>query len=172
MASTIADNPTRIASQASRTQVKGSKTKGAGGDGEPGGKRTKSMKLKLAVLVVLLLVGGAAAKFTLLAPAAGATKAAKPIPGPVVAMTDMTLNLSGGHFLRVQVALQLVKGANAELDTSEASQAIIDQFSNQSVAQVTGQSARAKAMAQLVTKLQKIYPKQIMGAYYTSFATQ
>ena len=73
---------------------------------KPGKKKSKKKIIILAVVVLLL---GAVAKFTVLAPSAPAADA-KPVPGHVVAMTDMTLNLAGGHYLRIKLALQTVEG--------------------------------------------------------------
>ena len=57
-----------------------------------------------------------------------------PRPAPVLAMPDMTLNLAGGHYLRIKLALQAAKGTSEELDTSEAAPAIIEQFSDRPTA--------------------------------------
>jgi flagellar FliL protein len=87
-------------------------------------------------------------------------------------MTDMTLNLAGGHYLRIKLGLQTVEGTPAEMDTSEAAQAVIDQFSDRPVAELTGEAARSKAKKELLGKLQKVYPKQILDVIYTEFFTQ
>jgi flagellar FliL protein len=87
-------------------------------------------------------------------------------------MSDMTLNLADSHYLRLTLALQTIKGTNEELDTSEAAQLVISEFSNRTVASLTGEAARMKVQADLLTKLKKAYPKEIMGVYYTEFVTQ
>jgi len=166
------ERPERIANSAPARgkSSAGAKTGGSGNDeaAAKGKGKGKGLKLKLALLLVLLLAGGAIAKFTVLAPSA---KAATKVPakGPVVAMDEMTLNLADGHYLRLKVALQMVKGASEELDTSEASQALIDTYSNQSVAQLTGDVARNRAKTTFLDKLNKIYPKKVLDAYYTEF---
>jgi flagellar FliL protein len=173
MSITTTERPGRIASEAS------SKSTDRRAKGEPGaskakgldGKKPKSKKVKIMVLVALLVVLAALAKFTVLAPSAPA-KDAKPVPGPVLAMEDMTLNLAGGHYLRIRLALQTTKGTNAELDTSEAAQAVIEEFSDRSTAELSGDAARLKAKKELLGKLQKIYPKQILDVIYTEFFTQ
>jgi flagellar protein FliL len=174
MTMTATERPDRIANEVAGKGAKGGAKGGPGdtgkGKGKPAGKK-KSKKVKIAVLVVVLLVLGALAKFTVLAPSAPAG-GAKPVPGPVVAMTDMTLNLASGHYLRIKIGLQTVKGVSEELDTSEASQAVIDQFSDRPVAELTGLAARSKAKAELLGRLQKVYPKQIMDVIYTEFFTQ
>jgi hypothetical protein len=37
---------------------------------------------------------------------------------------------------------------------------------------LTGEAARAKAKKELLARLQKVYPKQIMDVIYTEFFTQ
>ena len=174
MTMTATERPDRIANEVATKNSKGGAKGGPGDPGKAKGKQAgkkKPKKVKIAVLVVVLLVLGAVAKFTVLAPSAPAGEA-KPAPGHVVAMTDMTLNLAGGHYLRIKLALQTVEGTPEELDTSEAAQAVIDQFSDRPVAELTGQAAREKAKTELLGKLQKIYPKQIMDVIYTEFFTQ
>jgi len=171
MATATKERPERIATnvQPRGASSPGAKT-GAAGDGSAGKRKGKSMKVKLAALLVLLLAGGAVAKFTVLAsPAKPAGKAAAPAKGPVVPMEEMTLNLADGHYLRLKIALQTAKGTPEELDTSEAAQALIDTYSNQTVAALTGDAARAKAKERLLSKLEELYPKKILDAYYTEF---
>ena len=141
-------------------------------DAEPA-KGKKSMLVKIAVAVVLLLVAGAAVKFTVLAPKkAAAATAVKPTPGPVIAMDEMTLNLDGGHFLRMKLSIETTKGTSADLDMTEGTQAAIDVYSNRSVDALTGEKARTATKNALVAKLQKIYPKKILDVFYTEFVMQ
>jgi flagellar FliL protein len=170
---TVTDSPpARIASSVKPSGKGGKSGKGAKGDGSGEGGKKRSGKLKIIIVVVLLLAGGAAAKFTVLAPKAAAKGPVKPVPGPVIAMDELTLNLDSGHFLRLKLSLQTTKGTSSDLDVTEGTQAVIDEFSNRPVAALTGGPARDKARADLLTKLQKIYPKQIMGVYYTEFVMQ
>ncbi len=168
MTSATRQRPERIATDAGhRAASPGAKT---GGSGERSkatdGKRPK--RLKLAVLILVLLVaGGGIAKFTVLAPPASGSK--PPAKGPVIALDDMTLNLTDGHYLRLKISLQTTKGTSAELDSSQAQQLIIDTYSNLSVAQLTGAAARERAKQQLLNKLKQAYPKQMLDVYYTGF---
>jgi flagellar FliL protein len=174
MSMTATERPDRIANEVATKNSKGGAKGGPGDTGKAKGKQAgkkKSKKMKIILVAVVLLMFGAVAKFTVLAPSAPAGDA-KPVPGHVVAMTDMTLNLAGGHYLRIKLALQTVEGTPEELDTSEAAQAVIDQFSDRPVAELTGEAARSKAKKELLGKLQKVYPKQIMDVIYTEFFTQ
>lgn len=170
MATATKERPERIASSVRSGGVSspGAKT-GASGDDAAAKRKGMSLKVKLAALLVLLLVGGAVAKFTVLAsPAKPAGKVA-PAKGPVLPMDEMTLNLADGHYLRMKIALQTAKGTSEEFDTSEAAQALIDTYSNQTVAGLTGDAARNKAKQQFLDKLSKLYPKKFLDAYYTEF---
>jgi len=173
MAIGTAERPERIANDLRAQTVKGPGAKaGPGADTANSGKGKKSLKLKLIIgLVVLLLGGGAAAKFTVLAPAPGkaSAAAAQPVAGPIVQMSELTLNLTGGQYLRIKIALVTIKGSKPILDTTMATQLVIDEYSNHSPAELTGDLARQKAKAALLAKLQKAYPKQIMDALYTEF---
>jgi len=165
------ERPERLAtsSPARGKTSTGAKTGGSGDEAADGKGKGKSLKLKLIVLLVVLLAGGAVAKFTVLASPAKPKAAAVPAKGPVVPMEEMTLNLADGHYLRLKIALQTTKGTSEELDTAEAAQALIDTYSNQTVAQLTGDEARDRAKLTLLGKLGKLYPKKILDAYYTEF---
>src|SRR6185503_3178497 len=131
MATATKERPERIATnvQSRGTSSPGAKT-GAAGDDTAGKRKGKSMKVKLAALLVVLLVGGAVTKFTVLAPPDKPAGKASPDKGPVVPMDEKTLNLADGHYLRMKIALQTAKGTSEELDTAEAAQALIDTYSN------------------------------------------
>jgi flagellar FliL protein len=163
--------PTRIATGRSTKPVKGEKAGSGPASGDTAAAKKKAMRRKLIILGALLVIVGGAAKFTILAPPAGKV-AAKPAPGPVLAMPEMTLNLTAGHFLRLKLAVQTTKGTSTEFDTSEGAQAVIAQFSDHSVAELTGNPARTKAKAELLKRLQDIYPKRILDLYYTDFVMQ
>jgi flagellar basal body-associated protein FliL len=174
MAMSTASGPTRVATTTG--SGKGGKG-GKGGDGADGAAAAAGGKSKLKLIVVavlMLVVAGAAAKFLLLAPAksTGPKAAPKPEAGPVMPLDDMTLNLQDNHFLRVSIGLVTIKGSKAIVDTSEAKQAIVDEYSNKSVVDLTGLKARDRARQELVKQLGKAYPMQIMDVYYTGFVMQ
>jgi flagellar FliL protein len=165
------DRPERIASELGSKAVKGPGAKTGASGTEPEGKaKGKSLKLKLIVGLVVLLAAGGVAKFTVLAPSGkSASATAKPVAGPIVQLPEMTLNLTNGQFLRIKLALETIKGSKPIADTTLANQLILDQYSNRSPAELTGDAARAKAKTALLAKLQKEYPKQILDAIYTEF---
>ena len=90
-------------------------------------KPKKSKKKLIIILVVVLLAAGVGYKMTL-----GKAKAAgpaKPVKGAVLKLDSVSLNLAGGHFLKLGIALQETKKASAEFDGSQATDLAISQFS-------------------------------------------
>jgi flagellar FliL protein len=134
---------------------------------EKGGKK----KLLLIVLVVLLAAGGAAYFFLF----SGPSTPAPPEKGTVVALDPIAVNLAGGGYLKVGIALQLTADAGAEKpDGSQALDLIIQTFSQANPADVSG--ARDALKASLEKKIVDAYKKDgteiVMGIYYTEYVTQ
>ncbi|HEV7213060.1 MAG TPA: flagellar basal body-associated FliL family protein [Blastococcus sp.] len=128
-----------------------------------GGKK----KLLLIVLVVLLAAGGAAYFFLF----SGSAKAAAPTPGTVMTLDPVAVNLSGGGYLKVGVALQLTSTADSKtMDGAKAIDLVISTFSQAAPADVTG--AREALKKTLEKKIEKAYDGEVMGIYYTDYVTQ
>ena len=144
---------------------------------DPKGKKGKdakaakgSKKKKLIILVVLLLVvGGAAYKILMPPPKPGPPKA-----GDSVVLGPLTLNLTDGHYLQVGVSIDLVQGkaTKDKFETAPATQAVIDEFSNRTVASLSSRAARTKSLAELVTEMKKEYPGEVFNAHLTLFVMQ
>src|SRR5436305_14895847 len=105
----------------------------------------KKSKKKLLIIIVaaVLLVGGGgggAAFFMMKGP----SKKPAPVPGKVVPMDAVTLNLADGHFLKLKLALQATAAAAETPDGSHAVDIAISQFSNMSVADLASNAAREK----------------------------
>jgi flagellar FliL protein len=117
--------------------------------------------------LVLVLVVGAAYWFVLKPKPAHLT----PVPGLVVPLDSIQVNLAGGHYLKVGIALQLVEGVKAE-DGSKALDALIAEFSGRPMAELTQPAQRQKLKMQLEKQLDKAYDGDVMGVYFTDFVTQ
>ena len=139
-------------------------------------KKSKKMLMIIVIALVVLGGGGAGAFFM-----RGGDKAeAKPEPkkGIVTAIeTDLTINLTDGHYLKLGFALQETEEAGAEaVDTSEAINLAIDQYTGKSVAELSTEKGREAAKAELLEKIKKAYVEEdknmIMDIYYTAFVTQ
>lgn len=136
-------------------------TKDAAADGTP--KRGK----KKLLLIVLVLVAGAAYWFVLKPKPAGSA----PVPGLVVPLDSIQVNLAGGHYLKVGIALQLVAGVKAE-DGSKALDALIEEFSGRPMSQLVQAGQRERLKSELAKTLDKAYDGEVMGVYFTDFVTQ
>ena len=125
-------------------------------------------KRKLAVGVIVLLVAGAIGCWALLKPS---SQVEKPKPGEVMALEPVQVNLAGGHFLKVGIALQLTE-ETVEVDGSKALDATIAQFSGTSVGELSKGARRQVLKAQLERKVVRLYDDQVMGIYFVDFVTQ
>jgi flagellar FliL protein len=137
---------------------------------ETGGKKKGKKKLFLIVgaLVVLLGLGGAGYWF-FLKPAGGPPP--PPQPGAVVKLDPIQINLEGGHYLRIGIALQMTSDAS-EVDGSKALDATISLFSGRSMVDLANTSDREGLKKQLAGQLSELYDGKVMGVYFTDFVTQ
>lgn len=135
--------------------------------GDLGTPDKKGGKKKLLIMLVMLLAIGGAAYWFVVRP--GSHHAPK--PGEVVRLEPIQVNLSGGHYLKVGVALQMTADAK-EADGSMALDATIDLFSGRSMAELTRADERAKLKKDLERELDHRYEGEVMGVYFTDFVTQ
>ncbi len=129
---------------------------------EPPGSRRK--KILVVALVVVLL---AAAGWWFLRPQAPHA----PEPGAIMPMDPTQINLAGGHYLKIGLALQLTTDAD-EVDGSKALDVTIDLFSGKSLTQVSQPKQRRLLKKELTTDLSEVYDGDVMGVYFTEFVTQ
>lgn len=122
---------------------------------------------KLIGIVVLVVALGAAGWYFFLRP----TPEAKPKPGEVVQLEPVQVNLAGGHYLRLGLALQLTDKAH-EADGSKALDAAISLFSGLPVGEVNKPAERDKLKEELKTELDHLYHGDVMDVYLTEFVTQ
>ena len=126
-------------------------------------------KKLMIILVVVVLALGAGAYFFLFS---GSSKPAAPVAGVVLPVDPIAVNLAGGGYLKVGVALQLTADVDpkAEPDTAKAADLIISTFSEAKLADVIG--SRDALKADLQQKIIKAYGKDVvMGIYYTDYVT-
>lgn len=144
--------------------------KGAKGtDQDAAGKPKKKLKLILVAVVVVIAAG--AAYFFLLAPKSGGAAAA-PKPGATMKLDSMQINLAEGHYLRLGLALQLTTKASADFDGSAAQDAAIGIYSGLDVGVADQGQQRTALKEKLLGQLEKLYPDEVMGVYYTEYVTQ
>jgi flagellar protein FliL len=140
-------------------------------------KKSRKMLLILIAAVVLLGGGGGGAFVMLRSGKANAAKPA-PVKGVVAPIAEaLTINLAGGHYLKLNFALQETADAGAEaIDPSEAVNLAIEEYTGRSVAELSTEKGRGKAKEELLAKIEKAYGEDgkqvIMDVYYTTFVTQ
>jgi flagellar FliL protein len=138
-------------------------------------KKSKKMLMIIVIAAVVLLGGGAGAFFMLKGDSA---EAKEPVKGAVTALVDsLTVNLADGHYLKFKFALQQTEEAGTEgIDTSEAINMAIDEYTGRTVAELSTEKGRETIKADLEAKIIKVYTekdiKMVMGIYYTEFVTQ
>ena len=117
--------------------------------GEAAAPKSKK-KLMIIVLAVVLLAGGVGAYLMLgSSKSSAATAKPKPVPGKVLPLDAITVNLAGGHYLKIHLALQATAAAGEELDGSHALDLTVAQFSNLTMADLASPEGREKAKAKL-----------------------
>jgi flagellar FliL protein len=138
-------------------------------------KKSKKMLIIIVAAAVVLLGGGGGAFFML----KGSSKAeAAPKKGIVTAIEGaITINLTDGHYLKLGFSLQQTADSGATaVDTSEALNLAIDEYTGKTVAELSTEKGREAAKADLLAQLIKAYTvdgtKEVMDLYFTSFVTQ
>jgi len=131
-----------------------------------GGKK----KIIIIAVAVLMLAGGG--WFMFLKPSSAAAEAA-PVPGIVLPLEAINLNLADGHYLKLGMALQMIEGGgHGEPDGSHALDIAIAQFSGKSIKELASSEAREKAKAKLLHAIEEAYHHEVMDVYFTEFVMQ
>jgi flagellar protein FliL len=139
------------------------------------GTEEKGGKKKLLLLVAVLIVAAAGAAYFFLF--SGSAEAEEPVPGEIVTLEPVAVNLAGGGYLKIGLALQTVEGAGGGgghggggLNGAQATDLVISTFSQAKPADVTG--AREALKDALEAKIVEAYHGEVMGIYYTEYVTQ
>lgn len=137
-------------------------------DAGKGDKPAKKSKKKLIIILVAVLVAGGAGAYFML----GKSAPAAPKPGEVLLLEPITMNLTDGHYLKLKLALQATADAGAELDGSKALDIAISEFSNRTVAELSGNVEREARKHELKEKISEAYEGEVMDIYFTEFVMQ
>lgn len=135
-------------------------------------KKGKSKVKLIGIAVVALLVAGGAYMFLLAPKKATASAKPKPVPGAVIPLDPIYINLTDGHVLQLRLALQAVKTATEPPDGSKALDLAISELSNRKIAEFSSDVGREKAKATLVAAVSKAYDGDVMDVYFTTFVMQ
>ncbi|WP_149203349.1 flagellar basal body-associated FliL family protein [Actinotalea subterranea] len=144
------------------------------GKGEGGGSKKKLM---IIVLAVVLVLGGGAAYWFLMGPGASATEAApepepEPEKGEVFVIEAVSINLAGGHYLRLGMGLQLTAEVTEEPDAARALDLAIALFSGRTVEEVSSPEGREALKTELAHQLEEAYEGEVIDVYLTDYVTQ
>jgi flagellar FliL protein len=131
----------------------------------PEEKKGGKKKLVIVLVAVLALAGGA--YWFVLKP----KPEPAPEPGEVVTIEPIQVNLAGGHYLKIGVALQLTTTAH-EADGAKALDAVIELFSGRSMDELTRAESREKLKHKLLEEVEHDYHGDVMDLYFTDFVTQ
>ena len=137
-----------------------------------GGKK----KLMLILLVVVLAAAGAAYFFVF--KGSGEAAAEEPVAGEVLTLEPVAVNLAGGGYLKIGIALQLTEAAagghGGGVDGSEALDLLISTYSQAQPADVTGarEALKESLEHQIVEAYTEDGVEMVMGIYFTEYVTQ
>jgi flagellar FliL protein len=147
--------------------AKGTATEADAPENAPKKSIFKSKKF-IMIVVAVLAVGGIGYKMF------GPKKVVPPAGGEVVALEPTTLNLRGGHYLKVAISIQLVKGkATAEeFPTAEAAQLLIEEFTDRSASALLSGKKRNALFADLKKEIKSAYDGEVFDVFRTEFVTQ
>ena len=140
-------------------------------------------KLKLILMLLpTVLLAVALAYFMFLKPsgtdAAAAEEAAAAeatstfLPGVVVPIDPITINLAGGHFLKLGMTLQASAEVAEAPSGAKALDAAIELYSGMAIDEIATAKGREKTKKELVEKVTELYEKEIYDIYFTTFVYQ
>lgn len=134
----------------------------------------KKGKAKLLIIVaVVLLLGLGAAYWFLLRPAPDEEKKKEVHEaGEIVPLEPVQINLAGGHYLRMSIALQLTTEATHAADGSKALDSTIELFTGRSIEELSNVKERRKLKHELEETVAHDYHEEVMAVYFTEFVTQ
>jgi len=138
-------------------------------------KRKKPSKLVLIIAAVVILAVAGGAYFFLLKPAGGSTPAPPPapVPGKVLTIPAVSVNLAAGRYLRLGLGLQLTADVGEKApDPAKALDLAIGLFSGRTIAEVSDPKVRENLKVELARQLSKAYDGEVMDVYLTDYVTQ
>lgn len=154
-------------------EAKADETEGKKGDAKGGTKGgTKGGKKKLIIIAAPVLVVALAAAWFLFLKPSGPSKPVPPTPGAVVQLDPITINLAGGHFLKLGLALQPTADAGEEVSGAKALDAAIALYSGKTMTELSAKEGREKAKATLIKEASELYEKKVYDIYLTEFVMQ
>ena len=137
----------------------------------------KSNKMLIIIIAAVVLLGGGGGAFFMMK-GSGSKAEAAPKKGIVTAIDSaITINLADGHYLKLGFSLQQTADSGTEaVDTSEALNLAIDEYTGKTVAELTTDKGREDAKADFLKQVVKAYTvdkkQEVMDIYFTTFVIQ
>lgn len=141
---------------------------GAGADDGAAPRKGKKKLVLLLAPVLLVVLGGGGWFFLLRDPG----PPPPPVPGEIAVLEPISINLAGGHYLKLGMALQGVEGAKHEVDGSKAKDRAISLFSGRPMAELSSTKGREHLKEELVEELKHDYHDEVIDVYFTEFVMQ
>lgn len=134
----------------------------------PEEKKGKGKIIIIAVVVLALLAGG---WFMFLKPS-GEKEEKHPEPGAVMQIDPITVNLTGGNYLKIGIALQMSAdaGGHGEPNAAPALDLIVSEYSQADLSEVTGK--REEMKEHLEEKIIKAYHHEVIEIWLTEYVAQ
>jgi flagellar FliL protein len=98
-----------------------------------------------------------------------ATPSSTFVAGAMVTVDPVTINLAGGHYLKVGLSMQATADAGEEVTPGKAADALITEFSGKTVDELATAEGREASKKSLLKAIKKAYEKKVYEVYYTSF---
>jgi flagellar protein FliL len=135
-------------------------------DEEKKGEEKKGGKSKMIIMLLptLLLVAGAGWYFLLRSPTSTEIVIPKPTAGAVTTLDPITINLAGGHFLKVGMAMQMDASAGEEADGSKLLDLAISEFSGKTLDELASTDGRDQAKDELIARMKFAYLPETSAA--------
>ena len=151
-----------------------------GTDEEAPAKGGRKKKIIGAVVMLVALLGAGGGGFVMFTGGGGEEAAeaaeAEPVPGAVVPLEPITINLADGRYLQVGIALQEAYaeggGHAAETDGSQALDILIHHLSGKPMSELASTEQREAVKAVLVEEIAHAYHDHVYDIYFTSFVMQ
>jgi flagellar FliL protein len=129
----------------------------AGKEADEKTEEKKGGKGKIIMIAPLVLLLAAAGWYFFLRGDDGPQALPPPVAGEVLTVDPITINLSGGHFLKLGLGLQVVKGAHEAPSDAKALDLAISQFSGKTIAELSTAAGREKNKAELTARVKLAY---------------
>lgn len=122
------------------------------------GTEEKGGKKKIVIIAPVVLILAAAGWFFFLRGGdEGPKELPPPVAGEMLEVEPITINLAGGHFLKLGRGLQVVKGAHEAPSSAKALDLAIAQFSGKSITELSSSAGREKNKQELLARIKLAY---------------